>query len=382
MIKPALKNDTTDQALDTVNFAKHMNQSISAQKLQGVLDNERVANAPKVIISGCGDSWLAGIAAKPVFEAMTDKEVEVMRSIELSRYMDSKKFGGEHPPVVFFISISGGVSRVVEGAKRATLHGATTIAVTQNTDSPLALACTHVLPLDMLPIVHTPGVSSYIASTMALMNSAMYIGKMTNQISGDLFETYKQDLLDYCVSYDSVMCTLDCHMANLAARWQDMKAWDFVGDYADWATAFFAGAKMVESFGAIMTCDDSEDWNHINAFVLEPQKMATMFIANEKSPSFNRVVETMQVAAALGRAAVVVTDADPAKIPAGIEVIAVPKSKHGWEAPIMQHLPADILCGYVGALKHQEGYRKNLPEVFGGDTWQNRLKTGTEIKVL
>lgn len=382
MNKKDYTNLACEQTLGTVEFARHMNNSISMEKLAKTLDTDKVKKAKKIIISGCGDSWLAGVAAKPVFEAMTDKEVEVMRAVELSRYLNPEKMSGEDAPIMFFISISGGVARVIEGAERGTKYGATTVAITQNVEGGLALACKAVLPLDMTPLERTPGISSYIASTMALMNCAMYIGMVTGKITETEFALYKKDLLDYCLSYGDCLERIENHMFDLAQRWENMKAWDFVGDYADWATAFFSGAKMVEAFGAIMTCDDSEDWNHINAFTLEPEKMATMFFANENSPSFGRLLETMTVAADIGRAAVVVTDADPAVIPAGIEVISVPKSKYGWEAPLMQHLPSDMLCGFVAALKKTQYYRQDRTDVWGSDTWTTRLKKeGTKIVV-
>ena len=47
------------------------------------------------------------------------------------------------------------------------------------------------------------------------------------------------------------------------------KILEFIGDGADYATAFFGSAKMVESFGGLTTYDDSEDWNHINFFTVK-----------------------------------------------------------------------------------------------------------------
>ena len=99
-------------------------------------------DAQKIFISGCGDSWLAGIAAKPAFESITHIETNVMRAIEFSRILNKKNLGySPNTPLVILISYSGTASRVIECARRAAGYGANTIAITNDPRSPLAEAC-------------------------------------------------------------------------------------------------------------------------------------------------------------------------------------------------------------------------------------------------
>ena len=107
---------------------------------------KEIWDAQKIFITGCGDSWLAGIAAKPAFESVTKIETNVPRAIDFSRTMSEKNLGySPNTPLVILISYSGGASRVVECAMRASKYGANTIAITNNPESPLAKNCRHCI---------------------------------------------------------------------------------------------------------------------------------------------------------------------------------------------------------------------------------------------
>ena len=90
-------------------------------------------DAQKIFVTGCGDSWLAGIAAKPAFESITKIETNAIRAIEFSRILSNKNLGySPNTPLVILISYSGSGSRVIECAQRAVKYGANTIAITNN----------------------------------------------------------------------------------------------------------------------------------------------------------------------------------------------------------------------------------------------------------
>ena len=120
-------------------FLKTMQQTMTEEKLVSTLPLKELWDAQQIIITGCGDSWLAGIAAKPVFESVAKMDVKVMRNIEFTRYLGSKMLGySPNTPLVIAISISGNVSRVVEAVMRAKHYGANTILITNNPNSAAA----------------------------------------------------------------------------------------------------------------------------------------------------------------------------------------------------------------------------------------------------
>lgn len=358
MNKNDYANPMSDQARDSVAFAMAMNESLSFRKLRDLMDAKEILDAKKVIITGCGDSWLAGIAVKPVFESVAGVDIEVMRNIEFTRYADKKKL--ERGTIVFCVSISGQVSRVVEAARRANAHGALTVAVTNDPESPVGKECQKVLALDMPVLVKTPGVSSYTASVMALMHAAIRIGHVRGTVTPEQMDDYRKAIVDYCACYSGIMDKLEEQMFQIAIKFKDLKAYDFIGEYQNFATAYFGAAKYVEAFGAVVTVDDSEDWCHIPYFMLEPEKIGTSIVVSEDDPSFGRMLETMNAVVSLKRPAFIITDADPAKIPSGIEVVSVPKAKYHWIQPLMEHIPYDFVAAYITLLNGIPMFRAGL----------------------
>ena len=162
-------NSMARQARLAPSIVKHMMNSLSYEKMLAVLPLKKLFDAQQIIITGCGDSWLAGIAAKPVFEKVARMNTKVMRNIEFSRYLGAKSLGwSPNNPLVIAISISGTVSRVVEALRRANYYGANTILITNNTASPAAKEAKYLIPLELPGGEYQPGLNSYIGSILAL----------------------------------------------------------------------------------------------------------------------------------------------------------------------------------------------------------------------
>ena len=85
------RTGTGEQSLDAVRFAKEMDESLSFRKIRDCLSLKEILDAREVIITGCGDSWMAGIAMKPVFEQVAGVKVTPMRNIEFTRYYPAEK---------------------------------------------------------------------------------------------------------------------------------------------------------------------------------------------------------------------------------------------------------------------------------------------------
>lgn len=198
MDKKDFENSLTRQARDTEKMVRVVFDSVTAQ-LGQTLTTKEVFDAQKIFITGCGDSWLAGVACKAAFESITKVETHVMRAVEFSRHLNGKNLGySPNTPMVLVISYSGEATRAVECALRATERGANTIAITNDPNSRLAKACRHTVCVG-LPEggEYFPGGTTYIASMTALMLIAMRVGRIRETISGETYLDMRQALLDY-----------------------------------------------------------------------------------------------------------------------------------------------------------------------------------------
>ena len=344
---------------------------------------KEIWDAQKIYITGCGDSWLAGIAAKEAFESITKMETNPIRAIEFSRILSNKNLGySPNTPLVILISYSGTAARVIECARRSVKYGANTIAITNNPDSELAKTCRYCIDVG-LPAdgEYQPGATTYNASLLSLYLIALRMGRIRNKITPLEYEDMLKEILSFVKENQEKIEEYDERCFAIAQKWKDLKAEDFIGDYSDYATAFFGSAKVIESFGGYTTYDDSEDWCHINFFLSDPDKIGRVVIANKSTPSYGRILETINALKILGSPAMIVSDAQKNEFPEGMEVFTTPAPKYFWMNPLVQHVPFDMVAGYIGALKGVREFRAD-DERYDTELGNNRLKSGTEIVVL
>ena len=344
---------------------------------------KEIWDAQKIFITGCGDSWLAGIAAKPAFESVTKIETNAPRAIDFSRALSNKNLGySPNTPLVILISYSGTAARVIECAQRAVKYGANTIAITNNPESPLAKTCRYCIHVGLPEDgEYQPGLTTYNASMLALFAIALWIGRVRGKISPLEFEDIRKELISYVSVCQKQIEGYEERAFEIAGKWKDLKAEDFIGDYADYATAYFGSAKVIETFGGYTTYDDSEDWCHINYFLADPERIGRVVITNKATPSFGRMLETIGAVKILKCPCMIVTDAEKEEFPEEMEVFTTPAPKYFWMAPLFQHIPFDFVAGYIAALKGAVGFRAD-DERYSSDLSKSRLKDGTQIVIV
>ena len=352
MNKKDYGNSLVRQAYVGADVVKAVSEHVSYRRLHNVLPMKEIMDAQKVILTGCGDSWLAGIAAQPVFEGVAKINCDAMRNIDFTRHLSGKALGfSPNTPMVIGISIGGNKARPIEAMERATHYHANSIGITATPDSVFAKAARHVLTLGMPEGEYSPGSNSYSASIVALDLIALRMARARNTISQNEYEDMKKAMIDYAEAFQAEIPALDDHAFAVAQKLKDMRALDFIGDHADYATAFFGNAKVLEAYGGYTTYDDSEDWNHINYFLKDPESIGRVVVANSETPSFGRIQETLLAIEKLGSPCVVISDADASAFPSSCEVFTTPKPKYFWLNPLMQHHVFNMVAGYIAELK-------------------------------
>lgn len=183
------------------------------------LPMKEIMDARRILITGCGDSYAAGIAMKPLLEEMLQMPVDVMRAVEFSRHLPfSCLEEGPGSPLVVLISVSGTVTRILEAAQRANLHGANTLAITASRSTPLAKECRRALELNPPEVERAPGCGAYVACCHALLALGIRMGRVRNSyvpamemstgrvrwsISGSSHQKYSCPLPGRCMRWHS-----------------------------------------------------------------------------------------------------------------------------------------------------------------------------------
>ena len=152
-------------------------------------------------------------------------------------------------PLIVAVSNSGKVARLTEAVMRARKYGAFVLAITGDLESPLAKNSDRVLKLDIPKYPSAPGTRSYLVSLLALYLFSIRVGEVRGKYTMDKAKTMRLDILRQAETLDKIMPKLDAQMMELAEKWKDMHAYDFIGGGIDEATAFFSMAKVYEAIG-------------------------------------------------------------------------------------------------------------------------------------
>jgi glucosamine--fructose-6-phosphate aminotransferase (isomerizing) len=274
-----------------------------AAEAERIFDADTSRSIGRLFTLGCGDSYFAAIASELAFEMLAGVPTEAQNAMTFSRYSaDFLPTQGAH---VIGISVSGGVTRTIEGVTRAGKRGARTYAITSSETTPIAQAVQHVLTTKAPDVpnaagVQVPGARSYFASLMMLYASAIHIGEMRGALSAADAQTWRATLAATADAAAQTIALADPAAHSLAQDTLSYKD-DFVfcGAGPNFGTALFCAAKMLEATGDAAMGQDIEEWAHLQYFARLGPTPTFVISAGERDAS--RAEEVRTAMHAIGR---------------------------------------------------------------------------------
>lgn len=307
----------------------------------------QIKNFGKVIVTGCGDSYVAGLAARKAFETLSGLRCRVMLTIDSTHHLQAHEVKNSiRDTLAIAISVSGGAAGTVKAAKNLGKLGAKTLAITQNVNSYLAKNCETILNVDPTEHNMIPGTKTYVASVIGLLMVAASIGVARGKITEADVEALKADVVAYANDFKAVVDEVNNGTVEVTKVFKNAKNIEFVGSGIDFATAWFGRAKVYEAIGFPSSAENVEDWAHVNYFFRRPQENACVVVMSKGNPSNSRCLEDIDTMKIMGRPTVVITDCD-CELPEGIMSIKIPSAKRDYIAPLLQILPITLFCGHM-----------------------------------
>jgi glucosamine--fructose-6-phosphate aminotransferase (isomerizing) len=232
-----------------------------------VLTDEIATDIERIFITGCGDSFYAGLATKLALKKWTGCTVEVASSLSAGRY-EFPYIPNVSPKGDLFIgiSVSGGVSRTIEAIQIANEIGGRTLAITGNEESPLALTSDLVLNSKIEDFAPSPGVRTYQASMLMLYLIGLRIASVKKSLNDSEIAAIKQELLDSADVLRSTIEDNEPKVQALAEALKDERIFHFVSHGPNLGTAYFSSAKLIEAAGVVSNPQDTEEWAHIEHY--------------------------------------------------------------------------------------------------------------------
>lgn len=321
-------------------------------KARMVLSFQEIFNIQRIVLTGCGDSYAAGMAVKHAFEFLTGIPTEVVPALELSRFYCEKHLGVDcRNPLVISVSNSGTGARVSEAVQRAKKYGCYILGITGNADSPLAQYSDKVLPLNIPKYESAPGTRSYMVSVMALLLLAIRFGEVRGKYTADQAMEYRYEMKAQGKLLRELLPEMDEKCEMIAEQWKDFPCYDFIGAGFDYASAWFGWAKILEATGKFAMHINTEEWFHLNFFARDAKHCGTVVFANTTNPAMSRTKELLKYANELHRPLVVVTDGTKEDFNNEEAVyLRVPASKYPILMPLTHFTPVCLIASYISVL--------------------------------
>jgi len=277
-----------------------------------------------LVLTGCGDSYYAGLAVRSLLEDLTGLPTLVWPAMEVVT-VPSLLLSGD--ALLVGVSVSGKVGRTIEAVAAHAARDGRTVAVTAFAESRLAATTDAAVVTGVTgtpgPV---PGTSTYVASLLGLMSIGVALAQ-----PGRAADANRDVLRALRLLPDSVAAA-ERFAADVAV---DLKEPFFVvGTGADAGTAHYAAAKFLEAAGLVGVASDLEEWAHEQYFATDASRTLLMSVTDE------RLVERAGQVAAMARSVEgrVAAVGSPALGPAADIAMTLP-SVGAATAPLLAWLP-------------------------------------------
>lgn len=306
----------------------------------------------KVILTGCGDSRCAAMAAKYFFSEYTDLEAEVVDVIELSRFY--KKEQMKKDTLVIVISNSGHVARISELLKRMRQWDRCVIGVTGNRESELYQISNASFLYHLPSFVYAPGIRSYCVCLCALFEMALQAGERRGIVDKKRREVLDKEFQAVSMRIRGCLRLWEQETYEAAEKWRGAVSYELIASGYHYPNAWFGYAKALETTGKPVSAMNTEDWFHMNYFVRDVHRTASIIFINKDSPDHSRVRELILVAKEMERPVLCITDDE---IGEGLHRILTPHPTEKIFHLFIQYLPVSMLFSHLGDLMGEVYFR-------------------------
>ena len=342
-------------------------------RVRRLMNHNECLSVKRIVITGCGDSHMAGLAAELAFEQIAGIPTEPMTAMQAARY-GTPHFEKLFPrnPLTIGISVSGTVARTREALALARNEGALTVAVTANPDSPLAAAAERVFDCTVPDFAPAPGIRSYRVSLLVLYLLAIRLAEVSGRLTQDQAGQMREQLKGTADAIAATIQAVEERTRELATAVAEQTNFVFVGDGPNYATALFSAAKVIEAAGRHAMGQDTEEWAHLQYFVnVEPA--TPTFIISPAGRGHGRATELVEVMRRIGRTVIAVVPEGDEQIATGADwVLPVVGEVSEVFSPMVYAVAGELFSAYLAQAVDEPPFR-GFADVYepGGITIRN-----------
>jgi glucosamine--fructose-6-phosphate aminotransferase (isomerizing) len=328
----------------------------SARRL---MNHNECLSVKRVVITGCGDSHMAGLAAELCFEQLAGIPTEPMTAMQAGRYA-APYFDTMFPrnPLVLGISVSGTVARTREALVLARKAGALTVAITGNPEAPLAGVAERILDCKVPDFAPAPGVRSYRMSLLALYLLAIRLAEVRGRITQDQATELRRQLKGTADTIEATVAAIGPRVRELAEAVAEQREFVFTADGPNYPSALFSAAKVIEAAGRHSMGQDTEEWAHLQYFVnIDPA--TPTFVISPGGRGHSRAAELVEIMKHIGRTVVAVTpEGDTAVAGAADWVLPVVGAVPEMFSPLVYAVAGELFAAHLSDVVGEPPFRR------------------------
>ncbi|TAF92320.1 MAG: glutamine--fructose-6-phosphate transaminase (isomerizing) [Cytophagia bacterium] len=305
---------------------------------------DKLADAKRILIVGCGTSWHAGLVAEYIFEELARIPVEVEYASEF-RYRNpiikEKDF-------VIAISQSGETADTLAAIQLAKSKGATIFGVCNVVGSSIARETHAGSYTHAGPEIGVASTKAFTAQVTVLTLMAVSLAKRRGTISEELYRQLLIEIAHIPRKIEQVLKAAD-RVKEIAAIFTYARNFIYLGRGINFPVALEGALKLKEISYIHAEGYPAAEMKH-GPIALIDEDMPVVFIATKDS-SYEKIVSNIQeVKARKGRVIAIVTEGD-SFIPSLVDfVIEIPKT-HEILTPLLATIPLQLLSYYIAVMR-------------------------------
>jgi glutamine---fructose-6-phosphate transaminase (isomerizing) len=305
---------------------------------------DKLLNAKRIVILGCGTSWHAGLVAEYLFEELARIPVEVEYASEF-RYRNPIV---EPDDVVIAISQSGETADTLAAIALAKSKGATIFGVCNVVGSSIARTTHEGAYTHAGPEIGVASTKAFTAQVTVLMMMSLMIAKKRNTVSEAQFSELLHELESIP---DKIAKTLKVNhlIEGIAKIYQNAHNMIYLGRGFNFPVALEGALKLKEISYIHAEGYPAAEMKH-GPIALIDEEMPIVFIAI-KDNSYEKIVSNIQeVKARRGRVIAIVTEGDELIPTMADHVIEIP-STYDVISPLLTVIPLQLLAYHIAVLR-------------------------------
>jgi len=315
-------------------------------KLRGFNESvEKFKNSSRIIIVGCGSSWLVGLVAEYIIEGLAKLPVEVEYASEF-RYRNPVI---DKDDIVIAFSQSGETADTLSALQLAKEKGALIYGVCNVVGSSISRLVNVGTFTHAGPEIGVASTKAFTAQVSVSILIALAIAKLKNEISKKEFDEITDELLSIHEKMKFTLSDSDMKIKKIAKKYKDAKNALYLGRGVSFPVALEGALKLKEISYIHAEGYPAAEMKH-GPIALIDENMPTIIIATNKNNYGKIFSNAQEVKARNGKLIAIVSIGDNQISKIADHVIEVPQTNY-YLSPLINTIPLQLFSYYIASYR-------------------------------